>query len=196
MTKGFSQACLNNSQPILSQLRRLLHKTHTLLEIGSGTGQHAAYFAPSLSQLTWHTSDVKGNHASIMAWREEAATGNIAPPYSFKVGVDPWPLAGVDGVFSANTAHIMQPAEVKMMMQMIAKNLAPGGIFCQYGPFKVDGQYTSESNRAFDQHLALEGCGGIRDIQQLVDWERGLVLTEQITMPANNLLLVWRKLAF
>lgn len=196
MSKHFSQACVNNSQPILSQLSRLLSKTKHVLEIGSGTGQHAAYFSPHLPQLTWHTSDVVQNHASIRAWIEETGASNIMPPVRFKVGSDDWPMEGVDGVFSANTAHIMQPFEVQLMMQMIAKNLAPGGIFCQYGPFKIDGRHTSDSNSAFDLHLARQGCGGIRDIQQLVDWEKGLILSEQISLPANNLLLVWRKLAF
>jgi cyclopropane fatty-acyl-phospholipid synthase-like methyltransferase len=196
MNKNFSQACVNNSQPILSQLSRLLSKTRHVLEIGSGTGQHAAYFAPSLPQLTWHTSDVSQNHDSIGQWIDEAGADNIMAPVSFKVGDDEWPIAGVDGVFSANTAHIMQPFEVQLMMGMIGKNLAPGGVFCQYGPFKINGQYTGDSNREFDLHLAREGCGGIRDIQELVDWEKGLILSEQITMPANNLLLVWRKLAF
>jgi cyclopropane fatty-acyl-phospholipid synthase-like methyltransferase len=196
MIKAFSQACVNNSQPILSQLSRLCTKTKHVLEIGSGTGQHAAYFAPNLPQLTWQTSDVSQNHSSICQWIDEAGAGNIRSPVCFKVGTDVWPIEGIDGVFSANTAHIMQPFEVELMMQMIAKNLAPGGIFCQYGPFKIKGEYSSDSNRQFDLHLISEGCGGIRDIQQLVDWEKGLILSEQLTMPANNLLLVWRKLAF
>jgi SAM-dependent methyltransferase len=196
MIKAFSQACVNNSQPILSQLSRLFTKTKHVLEICSGTGQHAAYFAPNLPQLTWQTSDVSQNHSSICQWIDEAGAGNIRSPVCFKVGTDVWPIEGIDGVFSANTAHIMQPFEVELMMQMIAKNLAPGGIFCQYGPFKIKGEYSSDSNRQFDLHLISEGCGGIRDIQQLVDWEKGLILSEQLTMPANNLLLVWRKLAF
>jgi cyclopropane fatty-acyl-phospholipid synthase-like methyltransferase len=196
MTKGFSQACVNNSQSIFSQLSRLLTHTRHVLEIGSGTGQHAAYFAPNFPQLTWHTSDVPQNHDSISQWIDDSGADNISPPVRFEVGSDDWPIATVDGVFSANTAHIMQPFEVQLMMGMIGENLAPEGIFCQYGPFKINGRHTSDSNKEFDLHLAREGYGGIRDIQELVDWEKALVLSEQITMPANNMLLVWRKQSF
>jgi SAM-dependent methyltransferase len=193
MTMAFSQACENNKLPILAELKRHLAHCHDVLEIGSGTGQHSVYFAPGLPHLRWHCSDVAENHPSIVAWQQEYPADNLLAPQVFKVGRDPWPNVHADAVFSANTAHIMQPLEVQTMLQLIGKNLAKGGVFCQYGPFNINGHYTSESNERFDQHLLNEGYGGIRDIAELKEWGTRLSLVDKIQMPANNLLLVWHK---
>lgn len=193
LDKPFSQACENNKQPILDVLCRVLINNKAILEIGSGTGQHATFFAPRLAQLDWYTSDRPDYHSGIKMWLEGVSATNLHPPVAFTVGLNDWPIAGVDGVFTANTTHIMQPSEAQQMMQMIAKNLPVNGVFCQYGPFNVNGQYTSESNRAFDQHLAEQKCGGIRDIEELLDWAAPMTLVETIPMPANNFLLVWKK---
>jgi hypothetical protein len=96
-------------------------------------------------------------------------------------------------VFTANTTHIMQPSETQFMMQLVANNLPSGGVFCQYGPYNFQGQYSSESNKTFDQHLIGQGCGGIRDIDELTLWAKPLVLIETVPMPANNFMLVWQK---
>ncbi|MDU0355657.1 DUF938 domain-containing protein [Paraglaciecola aquimarina] len=193
LQKPYSQACENNKGPILRELTRVFGKCKNVLEIGSGTGQHAVYFAASLAHLTWHTSDQTCNHDGINRWITDSPANNLQRPISLTIGQDPWPELDIDGVFSANTAHIMQPNEAKLMMQMIAENLPNNGIFCQYGPFKFEGQYTSESNAAFDQHLLSEGCGGIRDIADLEIWAKPLQLQNVIAMPANNFVLIWQK---
>lgn len=194
--KPFSQSCENNKKPILDELSRVLADRKVLLEIGSGTGQHAAYFAPRLAHLQWHTSDMPDKHSGIKAWLKEAEASNLHQPKSFTIGAAEqgfWPLANVDAVFTANTTHIMQPSEAQLMMQLVADNLAKGGVFCQYGPYNFQGQYTSDSNQAFDQHLNEQGCGGIRDIDELSLWAKPLVLIEVLPMPANNFLLIWQK---
>lgn len=191
--KAFSQSCENNKEPILNVLKRVLDKATSVLEIGTGTGQHAVYFAPALSHLKWNTSDRPENHENIHAWIEEQNASNLQPPMAFTIGVNDWPINTVDAVFTANTTHIMQIEEAKLMMELVAENLPEGGLFCQYGPFNIDGQYTSESNQRFGEHLEAEGCGGIRDIAELVGWAKGLTLTEKVIMPANNFLLIWRK---
>jgi hypothetical protein len=191
--KPFSQACENNKQPILDVLKRVLADKKSVLEIGSGTGQHAAHFAPRLTHLEWHTSDMPNNHLGIEAWLEDTAVRNLHKPMSFTVGVDAWPTVNFDAVYTANTTHIMQPSEAQLMMQLVADNLPAGGLFCQYGPYIFQGQHTSDSNRVFDQHLSEQGCGGIRDIDELTLWAKPLVLMEQVAMPANNFMLVWQK---
>jgi hypothetical protein len=192
--KPFSQACENNKEPILEVLKRVLADKTNLLEIGSGTGQHAAYFAPRLRHLEWHTSDMPDKHLGIAAWLEEVKVNNLHQPLSFTIGAtSAWPLTNTDAVYTANTTHIMQPLESQLMMQLVANNLPIGGIFCQYGPYNFQGQYSSESNQSFDQHLSEQGCGGIRDIDELTLWAIPLVLIETIPMPANNYMLVWQK---
>jgi hypothetical protein len=192
--KPFSQACENNKQPILEVLSRVLADKKELLEIGSGTGQHAAHFAPRLPYLEWHTSDMPNNHSGIKAWIEDVSVNNLHQPLSFTIGANStWPLTNVDAVFTANTTHIMQPSEAQFMMQLVADNLPVSGIFCQYGPYNFQGKYTSDSNAAFDQHLSEQGCGGIRDIDELTLWAKPLALIETVSMPANNFMLIWQK---
>ncbi|WP_299072647.1 DUF938 domain-containing protein [uncultured Paraglaciecola sp.] len=194
--KPFSQACENNKQPIFEVLTRVLTNSQRLLEIGSGTGQHAAFFAPQLPYLQWHTSDMPDKHLGIKAWLKGVRADNLHQPLSLTIDAKhshSLPLANFDAVYSANTTHIMQPAEAQRMMQLVAESLPTGGVFCQYGPFNIDGQYTSASNKAFDQHLKAQNCGGIRDIEELVQWASPLTLIEKIVMPANNFLLVWKK---
>lgn len=194
MVKGFSSSCERNQQPILEQLTRLLKDSLHVLEIGSGTGQHAVFFAQQLPHLLWYSSDTKSNHASIKAWMEEFPSSNLVGPIEYLVGQHPWPTHPIDSIFTANTTHIMQVDEAQLMMEIVAQKLPEGGLFCQYGPFNIDGQYTSASNRDFDQHLKDQGCGGIRDIAELCEWGQGLSLIEKIQMPANNFLLVWQSL--
>ncbi|TEW53267.1 DUF938 domain-containing protein [Psychromonas sp. RZ22] len=191
MTKQSSSSCERNQKPILDVLSRVLKDRKQVLEIGSGTGQHAVYFAPHLSHLLWHTSDDKSNHASINAWIKEFPSRNLQLPFEFLIGKHPWPSIPVDAIFTANTTHIMAKDNAKEMMKMVADNLQKGGIFCQYGPFNLDGNYTSEGNREFDIYLKQNGCGGIRDINELSEWGTGLRLIEKVVMPANNFLLIW-----
>lgn len=194
--KPFSQACENNKQPILDKLRLVFDEPGTILEIGSGTGQHAVHFASHLPHLTWQPSDRPGSETLCKPWLEEAGLDNILPPIPLDVGETPWPVQAINGAFSANTAHIMSWQEVEAMFQGVAARLAPGGHFCLYGPFNYDGQYTSDSNRQFDQHLrARAGHMGIRDVQALekLAEDVGMTFESDFEMPANNRLLVWRR---
>lgn len=193
MTAEFSPSCERNKDPILSVLTEQFSNTSKVLEIGSGTGQHAVYFAPQLLHLFWQCSDLIANHPSILAWQQEQPSNNLGAPVEFCIGEHEWPIQDADAVFTANTTHIMQPDEAKLMMQLIAKNLPKNGVFCQYGPFNINGQFTSESNQSFDHNLKMQGYGGIRDIDELVSWGEGLTLVDKISMPANNMILIWKK---
>ena len=193
--KRFSPSCENNRLPIIAQLKKYFKDSRQVLEIGSGTGQHAVYFAPELPHLVWHTSDMWENHSSIQSWLEESESSNIRLPQVFKVGADRWPDGNFDAIYSANTAHIMQRDEVLLMMQLIAEHLKSDGVFCQYGPFTEAGEFSSDSNASFHHRLVAEGYGGYRDIAELKAWAEPLhlILEQKINMPANNLMLVWRK---
>lgn len=191
--KPFSQACENNKRPILAVLKRVLAHTKQVLEIGSGTGQHAVFFAEHLPHVQWHTSDQAEYHDGINAWLDDVSLNNVQRPMLFKVGREVFPSIDLDAVFTANTAHIMQENEVKQLMEMMSSQLPQGGVFCQYGPFKQGGKFSTNSNRAFHDSLIARGYGGYRDIDELTQWAPELVLDECIDMPANNHMLVWVK---
>lgn len=194
--KPFSQACENNKGPILEQLQRFLPSTGLVLEIGTGTGQHAVHFAANLSRLQWQTSDRPETVDTCLPWLEEAALANLHPPLSLDVAMTPWPLTSADAVFSANTSHIMAWPEVEAMFAGVAELLPGGGVFCLYGPFNYQGQFTSDSNRAFDHYLkAQTATMGLRDMDDLLALGQrvGLTLTDDIAMPANNRFLVWHR---
>lgn len=193
MAKQNAPSCERNKQPIFEVIAPHFSKVSQVLEIGSGTGQHGVFFAENLPHLTWQTSDIIDNHDSIKAWIKESQLTNINMPVEFMLGRDTWPVVQVDAVFTANTTHIMQSQEAKVMMEMVAQHLLKGGVFCQYGPMKVDGAFTSDSNQAFDRKIREEGRGGIRDIEELKSWANGMTLQEVYPMPANNFLLVWYK---
>ena len=193
MTKRVSASCDRNKQPILAQLSDYFQHSQAVLEIGSGTGQHAVFFAEQLPHLHWYTSDMPENHASINAWIKDSPISNVVAPRAFTLGQDDWPEVTVDAIFTANTTHIMQVHEAHTMMTLVAKNLPKGGVFCQYGPMKVNGGYTTASNREFDLSLRQQGFGGIRDIAELQCCAQGMTLVATIPMPANNFILVWRK---
>ncbi|MFC3120380.1 DUF938 domain-containing protein [Agaribacter flavus] len=194
MDKPFSQACENNKQVILDILSIEFSQTQHVLEIGSGTGQHAVHFAPNLPHLVWQTSDQEEYHPSIQMWMNERPSDNLLPPIPMQFPDALWPKSSIDGVFSANTSHIMQKHEVQAMMTLIDANLPQDGVFCQYGPFIVDGEFSSQSNIDFHHKLLASGCGGYRDIKELIAWAPQLNLSHIHEMPANNLLLVWRKI--
>lgn len=191
MTKNFAPSCDRNQQPILDQLVVHFQGCQQILEVGSGTGQHAVFFAKHLPHLVWNTSDMLENHDSINAWMKEANLSNVIAPFEFHFGKNDWPDLPLDGVFTANTTHIMQRDQAKLMMKTVGENLPSGGVFCQYGPMNVNGEYTSEGNREFDQSLKAGGYGGICDIAELTEWAEEMALVESIPMPANNMLLVW-----
>lgn len=194
--KPYSESCDQNRQYILDVLRiELAGRTH-LLEIGSGTGQHAVYFAPEFPHLVWQTSDVPACHAGINAWLEERAVANALSPLTLDVRKDTWPDGPYDAVFSANTVHIMSWPEVENLFTGIGAILEAGGVFCLYGPFNYNGCYTSDSNARFDQWLKTrDPLSGVRDFEALQELagKAGLVLRKDYEMPANNRTLVWSK---
>ncbi|MEX0603206.1 MAG: DUF938 domain-containing protein [Marinobacter sp.] len=195
-SKPFSQACENNKQPILDVIRSVFTHPGLILEIGSGTGQHAVHFTTSLHHLTWQPSDHPSNAELCQARIQEANLPNMLPPLTLDVSSAPWPLAGFDGAFSANTAHIMGWPDVKAMFRGVAAGLKPNQSFCLYGPFCYNGVHTSESNQQFDLHLRNQAEHmGIRDVNDLEGLASAvdLTLAEDFNMPANNRLLVWRK---
>ncbi len=194
--KPYSESCEQNREPIIEVLRVELEGRSRLLEIGSGTGQHAVYFAPAFPGLLWQTSDVAVMHAGIQAWLDDAAPDNILPPLVLDVSRDTWPTARFDAVYSANTAHIMAWPDVECLFAGVGSVLEPGGVFCLYGPFNYDGRYTSDSNARFDDWLkARDPASGIRDFQalQVLAEKAGMVLKSDYAMPANNRTLVWLK---
>lgn len=194
--KPFSQACENNKQAIFAILERVFAQSQQLLEIGSGTGQHASYFAPRLPHLIWQTSDQAEYHQGINAWIDDSAAENLRRPLVLNVDMSQWPINKVDAVFSANTCHIMSWASVENMFRKLAEVLTPGGTLAIYGPFNYGGKFTSSSNASFDQWLKQRGAlQGIRDFEAVnrLANEAGMTLLEDNAMPANNRLLVWRK---
>jgi cyclopropane fatty-acyl-phospholipid synthase-like methyltransferase len=193
--KPFSQACEENRLSILAVLRAHLAGARSLLEIGSGTGQHAAFFAAELPSLFWQPSDRPENLPGISLWVAEADLPNLPPPMPLDV-LGTWPEGPFDAVFSANTAHIMSEREVKAMFRGVPRLLAPGGLFLLYGPFNYGGRYTSESNARFDAWLKARDPGsGIKDFDLLSTLAEhgGLVQVDDHEMPMNNRTLVWKR---
>jgi SAM-dependent methyltransferase len=193
--KRFSDACERNRAPILAILKRVFADRRHVLEIGSGTGQHAAYFAPELPHLAWQPSDVAENLPSVRLWREEAQTPRLLEPLELDVE-QPFPKVPADAVFSANTAHIMSWPQVEKMFAGVASLLPPGGVFALYGPFHYGGKATSASNAEFDAWLrGRDPASGLRNLEDMCELaaHHGLVLDEDNAMPANNRLLVFRR---
>ncbi len=195
MTKPFAESCERNREPILAVLRESFAAARRVLEIGSGTGQHAVYFGAALPHLTWQTSDLAATHAGIRAWLAEACRPNVLPPMTLDVlDRGTWPTARFDAVFSANTLHIMSWPAVCACFDLIGCALATGGTLAIYGPFNYGGAYTAESNARFDAWLkARDPTSGIRDFEAVDALARahGLRLTRDVSMPANNRTLVW-----
>ncbi len=195
--KPYAESCEQNKMPILRVLCRLFARTQRVLEIGSGTGQHAIHFAAALPHLIWQTSDKSENHAGIQAWLQEAALPNTRDPIDLDVRGH-WPEQSYDGIFSANTLHIMSWSEVERFFEGVGKVLAKGGRLALYGPFNYNGEYTSDSNRRFDGWLKQrDPHSGIRDFTDLnrLAQSQDLVFEEDIEMPVNNRILVWRRVA-
>jgi SAM-dependent methyltransferase len=196
--KPFAPACERNREPILAVLRGCFADRRSVLEVGSGTGQHAVHFAAAMPWLRWQCSERAGHLPGIRAWLDEAALANTPAPLALDVARGPWPGGGFDTVFSANTLHIMGWAEVEAFFAGVGRVLAGarnGGVLAVYGPFNYAGGYTSESNREFDAWLrARDPRAGLRDFEAVDALARaaGLRLAEDVAMPANNRCLVWR----
>ena len=195
-----SPACERNKGPILEVLQKELANRRTVLEIGSGTGQHAVHFAAAMPHLVWHTSDLPDNHAGIAAWLAHAQLENTRAPLLLDVqSADLVSLRslGADAVYSANTAHIMAIEAVQAMFSLVGDLLLAEGVFCLYGPFNFDGRFSSDSNADFDASLrSRDPVMGIRDVEQLDGFGRdaGLIRERLYAMPANNYVAVWRRI--
>ena len=198
LDKPFSLACERNREPILAVLSSVLQSRRNVLEIGSGSGQHAVYFGAVLSHVRWQTSDLPENHAGIRAWLDEAGLTNVLAPISLDMRVPDWQVDAVDAVFTANTCHIMAWSEVETMLAGVGALLEPGGVLCIYGPFNYQGLYTSAGNAQFDAALrAGMPHRGIRDVEALLLLAKnnGFCLQADHAMPASNRLLVLLRMA-
>ncbi|TDJ68316.1 MAG: DUF938 domain-containing protein [Proteobacteria bacterium] len=194
-SKPFAQACENNKEPILVVLLRHLDGLDMVLEIGSGTGQHAVHMARHLPHLSWQTSDLAHQHAGICAWIEDSGLSNVVAPLELDVNATAWPCPSAPAIYSANTAHILSWGSVQAMFAGVSRTLATGGLFALYGPFNYGGIFTSPGNRRLDQSLkAHDSLSGIRDFEALDELAQAnrLHLIEDNEMPANNRLLIWR----
>lgn len=191
--KPYSEACEQNKQVIFEVIQPYFAAYQSVLEIGSGTAQHAVFFARHMPQLAWQCSDVAENIAGIKLWLEEAQLPNLLEPLELDVDQKDWQVGKFDGVFSANTCHIMGVPQVEAMFFHIAQHLNQEGLFCCYGPFNDNG-FTSDSNRRFDAWLkARDENMGIREISLLegIAQRHHICLLEQIEMPVNNKILLW-----
>jgi len=192
----FSSACERNKDPILAILRARFAGRRQVLEIGSGTGQHAVYFARALEHLTWYPTEQLDYLRDLAERITREGTGNVRPPTLLDVRQAVWPVRSVDAMFTANTLHIMSWPEVLSLFRGIGGVLAPGGILCIYGPFRYAGRYTSDSNREFDQMLQERDPGsGLRNLEDVTALaaQYGLHLDEDHDLPANNRLVVFLK---
>ncbi len=192
--KPYSESCDQNCDPILTVIRPLFSNCNQLLEIGSGTGQHAVYFAQQMPHLIWHTSDRRENHSGISMWLNEAGLPNTRLPLALDVSHDHWPQQQFDAVFSANSAHIMHLQDVEAMFAGVGRVLKEGGLFVLYGPFNYNGAFTSESNAQFDLWLKdRDPLSGVRDFEALdkLAKQAGMQLLNDDEMPANNRILSW-----
>jgi cyclopropane fatty-acyl-phospholipid synthase-like methyltransferase len=191
-----SEACERNKEPILEVLRGAFAAKLQVLEIGSGTGQHAVHFAAQLPHLTWHPTEQLSYLPDLAARVKLQGTRNLRPPTVLDVRQPVWPLRAVDAIFTANTLHIMSWPAVTAMFQGIDSVLQPGGVLCVYGPFRYDGRYTSKSNEEFDRMLQeRDPQSGLRDIKDVtaLGTQQGMRLKTDHNMPANNRLLEFAK---
>ncbi len=193
--KQYSAACDQNKDPILKVIKPLLLNAKSVLEVGSGTGQHCVYFAKELPHLTWQASDQSKYLPSVSAWIDDAKLANT--PKALKLNVDlDWPEDKYQAIYSANTVHIMSWEMVLNFFKGVGQVLDKGGVFILYGPFNYQGQYTSQSNANFDLLLKDNNpLSAIRDFEALNQLAQkvGLSLVNDFAMPANNRILCWEK---
>lgn len=196
VNKPFSMYAQRNGAPILEALQTEFAKSKTVLEIGSGTGQHAVQFAAAMPHLLWHSSDKDANFDKVSARIIDSGISNLLPPISIDVRTAELPTASYDAVFSANTAHIMSVESVAMMFALAGDVLQSHGVFCLYGPFRQNGCFNTSSNAAFDASLrSRDPEMGVRDLEMLDELgaRNELQRTRLYAMPANNHLAVWRR---
>jgi len=189
------EACERNKSPILEELRQLLPGRGHILEIGSGTGQHVVHFAPHFPRLSWQPTECADNLATLNARIRAEGAPNILPAIELDVQAI-WPDRRFEASYSANTAHIMPWPAVGAMFAGVGQRLADSAVFCLYGPFMVNGRHTAASNDEFDQRLRVrDPAMGLRDVAALAELagDCRMRLEERRQLPANNLLLVFRR---
>jgi len=184
-----------NKEPILEVFRRVLPSSGTVLEVGSGSGQHAAFFAEKLPTLSWIPSDIEPeNLASIREWRDETDHPNLFEPIRLDVLADDWGIDPVEAVFSANMIHITPWECCLGLLEGARRHVTPGGLLIFYGPFRIGGEHTAESNATFDESLHdRDPRWGVRDLETVCDAAGGFALEERVEMPANNQVLIFRR---
>lgn len=197
MAKAFAPAAERNRQPILDVLRRVLPPTGLVLELASGTGQHATFFSEQLPALRWQPTDASADALrSIGAWVEQTGLENVLAPLELDVRSPQWPVAQADALLCINMIHI-SPWETTEALFEGANRLLAGGLpLITYGPYRVHGEHTAPSNAAFDQSLRSRNARwGVRDIDELreLGGRTGFTLEERVSMPANNMILVWTR---
>lgn len=193
MNLPFAEAAEQNKKVIFEAIKPYL--SGDVLEIGSGTGQHAVFFASQLPGIRWQTSDLESNLPVIEAWVRNSKLENLPPPISLDV-LGKWPQQQFDMVYLANCFHIMDEAAVAKSVEGAATCLKPDGVFAVYGPFNYAGNYTSESNERFDAFLkSRDSRSGIRDFEWIDEMANrvNLALLQDVDMPANNRCLIWKK---
>lgn len=194
MTYSVSEACERNKEPIRKILAQAFPHSRKVLEIGSGTGQHAVHFAAHFPHLVWQPTDTGDYLPGLRERIAQEGTPNLLLPLELDVRELPWKVESVDALFTANTLHIMSWPTVKALFRGLGAVLAGPAVLCIYGPFRYSGQYTSTSNAEFDRFLqARDPASGLRDFEQvnILASEQGLSLLEDHAMPANNRLLIW-----
>lgn len=199
MAKGFAPAANRNRQPILDVLRRVLPSTGLVLEVASGTGQHAVFFSEHLSGVLWQPSDASVDALrSIQAWVEESDLENLLPPIELDVRSPRWPISIADALLCVNMIHISPWETTESLFHGASALLAGGSPLITYGPYRLHGAHSAPSNLAFDESLRSRNpLWGVRDIDALMELaERsGFELQERVPMPANNMTLVWTRVA-
>lgn len=194
--KPYSESCEQNQDVILETIKPLLTNSKHVLEIGSGTGQHAVHFADAMPHLIWQTSDQIMYHDGIKQWLDDSNLNNTPPPIQLDVSNDPWPTIDIDTIFSANAVHIMSWQNVVDFMNHAGDLLSSEGQLILYGPFNYDNKYTSDSNARFDVWLKQNNPqSAIRDFEAMnkLAEDKGLYLINDYAMPANNRILCWKK---
>jgi len=197
MYKPVAESCVQNQQVILEVLKAFFVEQGEVLEIGSGTGQHGVFFTQHMQNLLWQPSDLLDQHAGMQLWFDEVDHERIKSPLELNVDDEVWPITEKDYAFTANTTHIISSEQTERLFKHVGNCLKQGGLFAQYGPFNYNGEYTSESNARFDVWLKQRDPNScikhFETVQQLAG-KNSMQLLEDIEMPANNRILLWKKL--
>ena len=197
MKKPYSESCDQNKDAILSVISAVFSSSSSVLEIGSGTGQHAVYFAEKMPYLKWYTSDCKSYLEGINMWLSDAGLSNVQMPFELDVSSSEWPDLDVDAIFTANSIHIMSQQDMVNFMAGAGHLLGRQGHLLIYGPFNYKGTYTSKSNESFDQWLkGRDSASGIKHFEEMESQanHNSMRLVADYEMPANNRILHFVKI--